>query len=96
MVAHAQKSYTSFEYRVYNLGEREADVLKLIRQRMREVLESWLPHDTLSSKFWFLCKTFQLDEELEEEKDVPSTTLTDLHGAESIGNTSSYEFRTFT
>ncbi|KAK4552885.1 hypothetical protein LTR86_010017 [Recurvomyces mirabilis] len=88
VVAHAQKSYTSFKYRVRDLGEREADVLKLIRSRMREMLESWLPRDVLSSKLRSIFRTYHLEEERE---DGPGTTLTNFDGAESLGNIRSYE-----
>lgn len=44
VVLHAKWKYTSFEFRLLNVQQKEADIMGIIKPRMREVLQSWLPH----------------------------------------------------
>ncbi|KAK5122955.1 hypothetical protein LTR85_003520 [Meristemomyces frigidus] len=43
VVEHVRHRWTSYEFRIMNMKQKETEVLEMINPRMRDVLQSWLP-----------------------------------------------------
>lgn len=82
LVDHVRHQWTSYEFRVKNMQQREAEVLQIIKPRMRDVLQSWLPQCVRSeSLVEFLGRHDLLDAPL-----LRSTTLSCHGGLETVAN----------
>lgn len=44
VVEHVRRKWTSYDFRVVHMKQKEAETVETVKPRMREVLQSWLPH----------------------------------------------------